>query len=182
MTRRTADWGLRTARVAGALLLAIAGTTSATAQTPDSVPPPQIDSAVRSPQSAPLSALDSVRRPTTPIGAMFRSFLIPGWGQATYGRKVSAGIMLGVEGLSVGMLLKISSDMGQIRSTDSERLADKRQQREDWAAILVFNHLMSGLEAYVSAHLYDFPGDLEMRPLPGGGTGIGVTLPLGGRR
>jgi hypothetical protein len=121
-------------------------------------------------------------RPTTPIGAMFRSFLIPGWGQATYGRKVSAGIMLGVEGLSVGMLLKISSDMEQIRSTDSPRLEDKRQQREDWAAILVFNHLMSGLEAYVSAHLYDFPGDLEMRPLPGGGTGFGVTLPLGGRR
>ena len=118
----------------------------------------------------------------SPTGVMLRSLVVPGWGQATYGRKVSAGIMLGVEGLSVGMLLKISSDMDQIRSTDSERLADKRQQREDWAAILVFNHLMSGLEAYVSAHLYDFPGDLEARPLPGGGTGIGVTLPLGGRR
>jgi hypothetical protein len=161
--------------VLGTLLV---GAAPLAAQVPDSAPavPPSTQ------LPAPSTVADSARRPTTPIGAMFRSFLIPGWGQATYGRKVSAGIMLGVEGLSVGMLLKISSDMEHIRSTDSERLADKRQQREDWAAILVFNHLMSGLEAYVSAHLYDFPGDLEMRPLPGGGTGIGVTLPLGGRR
>jgi hypothetical protein len=169
---------------AGFWVLLVSGASSAaTAQVPavpDSVP----SAANPGPRTQDLepSVPDSLRRPTTPIGAMFRSFLIPGWGQATYGRKVSAGIMMGVEGLSIGMLLKISSDMEHIRATDSPRLEDKRQQREDWAAILVFNHLMSGLEAYVSAHLYDFPGDLEMRALPGGGRGIGVTLPLGGRR
>jgi hypothetical protein len=168
--------------VLSALLI---GAAPLAAQVTDSAPavPPRTQDSVPSTQNpAPSTIADSARRPTTPIGAMFRSFLIPGWGQATYGRKVSAGIMMGVEGLSIGMLLKISSDMEHIRATDSPRLEDKRQQREDWAAILVFNHLMSGLEAYVSAHLYDFPGDLEMRALPGGGRGIGVTLPLGGRR
>ena len=142
------------------------------------------DTSVRVPPSTQLpapSTSDSIRRPTTPTGAMLRSFLLPGWGQATYGRKVTGGIMMGVEGLSLGMLLKIDSEMGQVPATDTLRLQAKRQEREDWLAILVFNHLMSGLEAYVSAHLYDFPGDLEMRALPQGGVRFGVTLPLGPR-
>jgi len=127
-------------------------------------------------------APDSIdHRPTTPMGAMFRSFLLPGWGQAVYGRKVTAGVMLGVEGLALGMILKASSELQYIRETGSDRDAAKLQEREDWMAILIFNHLMSGLEAYVSAHLYDFPGDLQLQALPQGGMRVGVTLPLGGR-
>ena len=127
------------------------------------------------PSAAPL------RRPTTPMGAMFRSFLIPGWGQAVYGRKVTAGMMMGVEGLALGMLLKIGNEIHQVAPTDSIRLTAKRQERQDWITIVVFNHLMSGLEAYVSSHLYDFPGDLQLRALPTGGMGVGVTLPIGRR-
>ncbi len=124
---------------------------------------------------------DSIRRPSTPMGAMFRSFLIPGWGQAVYGRKVTAGVMLGVEGLSWGMILKVQSETRYIQDTHSSLWHAKRQESQDWFTILVFNHLMSGLEAYVSSHLYDFPGDLQMRALPTGGMGVGVTLPIGGR-
>ena len=123
----------------------------------------------------------SVRRPTTPMGAMFRSFLLPGWGQATYGRKVTGGVMMAFEGLSIGMLLKIKSDERYIEETNSTKLKDKRQQEQDWITLIVFDHLMSGLEAYVSAHLYDFPGDLQMQTLPDGRMGVGVTLPLGRR-
>jgi hypothetical protein len=112
---------------------------------------------------------------------MLRSFLIPGWGQAIYGRKVTAGFMIGIEGLALGMTMKVNGELEHIRSTGSASEDAKLQEREDWLAVLVFNHLMSGLEAYVSAHLYDFPGDLQMRPLPQGGMGVGVTLPLGGR-
>ena len=115
------------------------------------------------------------------MGAMFRSFLLPGWGQAVYGRKVTAGIMIGFEGLSLGMLLKVHSEMDQIPASDTLRLSNKRQERQDWMTVLIFNHLMSGLEAYVSSHLYDFPGDLQLRALPGGGVRAGVTLPLGRR-
>lgn len=152
--------------VLGALLL-LGEAAPARAQVPDS--------AAVSPA---LSTRDTVHRPTTPMGAMFRSFLVPGWGQAVYGRKVTAGVMMGFEGLSWGMLLKISSEMDQIPGRDSLRIRDKRQERQDWIAVLVFNHLMSGLEAYVSAHLYDFPGDLELRAMPSGGMRMGVTLPL----
>jgi len=131
---------------------------------------------------APATAVDTTpRRPASPTGAMLRSFLLPGWGQAVYGRKVTAGFMLGVEGLSLGMILKTSSELDYIRTTGSSTEAAKLKEREDWIAILVFNHLMSGLEAYVAAHLYDFPGDLQLQALPQGGMRLGVTLPLGGR-
>ena len=119
--------------------------------------------------TAPPSSRPADGRPTSPTGAMLRSFAIPGWGQAVYGRKVTAGVMLGVEGLAFGMLLKISSERAQVVPTDTIRLHSKAQQKQDWITIVVFNHLMSGLEAYVSSHLYDFPGDLNMRALPAGG-------------
>ena len=115
------------------------------------------------------------------MGAMFRSFAIPGWGQAVYGRKTTAGIMIGFEGLSLGMTLKAWSEMRHIEATGSGSWRAKRQEQQDWMTLLIFNHLMSGLEAYVSAHLYDFPGDLEFRALPDGGVQAGVTLPLGRR-
>jgi hypothetical protein len=44
--------------------------------------------------------------------------------------------------------------------------------------MLVFNHLLAGAEAYVSAHLYDFPAALKVRALPGGRTGVGLSVPL----
>ena len=138
------------------------------------------DTARRTPPAA-RAPSDTIRRPGTPMGAMFRSFLLPGWGQAVYGRKVTAGVMLGVEGLSWGMILKVQSEARYIQDTNSPKWHAKRQESQDWFTILVFNHLMSGLEAYVSSHLYDFPGDLQMQALPTGGMGVGVTLPIGRR-
>ena len=166
--------------VLGALLL---GATPALGQIPDSSRVDSAAPAVPSTQHPAPATPDSTgpRRPTTPMGAMFRSFLLPGWGQATYGRKVTGGVMMAFEGLSIGMLLKIKSDERYIEETNSTKLRDKRQQEQDWITLIVFDHLMSGLEAYVSAHLYDFPGDLEMQALPDGRMGLGVTLPLGRR-
>jgi hypothetical protein len=161
---------------AGGWLVAalLAGAAPARAQVvapADSVP-------VAAPTPAP--APDSLRPPATPMGAMFRSFLLPGWGQAIYGRKVTAGVMIGFEGLAVGMALKSQAELDYIERTGSGRADAKRQERQDWLALVVFNHLMSGLEAYVSSHLWDFPGDLELRALPGGAMGATLSLPLRG--
>ena len=142
------------------------------------------DSLTAPPPSRPtVPAADTTapRRPTSPTGAMLRSFLLPGWGQAVYGRKVTAGFMMGLEGLSLGMIVKVSGELDQTRAAGGASAEAKLQEREDWITIMVFNHLMSGLEAYVAAHLYDFPGDLELQALPQGGMRVGVTLPLGGR-
>ena len=43
-----------------------------------------------------------------------------------------------------------------------ERVAARRTHLEDWLALLVFNHLISGAEAFVSAQLWDLPGQVSM--------------------
>ena len=58
---------------------------------------------------------------------------------------------------------------------DAERVDARRTQVEDWIAVLIFNHLFAGAEAFVSAHLQDFPTDLRVRAFPGG---VGVSFPL----
>ena len=42
-----------------------------------------------------------------------------------------------------------------------------------------FNHVFAGLEAYVSAHLADFPGDLQLQATPGGVGGARRASPSG---
>lgn len=57
----------------------------------------------------------------------------------------------------------------------------RRQQREDWTAVTVFLALLSGVDAYVSAHLGDFPAPLsvEAQPLGNGRVevSVGISLP-----
>jgi hypothetical protein len=62
-----------------------------------------------------------------------------------------------------------------------DSLDNKRAEIEDWFVLLIFNHLVAGAEAFVSAHLWDFPADLAARELPGGALGFGVNIRLGGR-
>jgi hypothetical protein len=126
---------------------------------------------------APVAAPDSASRPDSlrqdhlpPLGALWRSFLVPGWGQAKLNRKLTGGIFVAWEGVTLGMALKTRQELGYLRRTNSGRGNSKRQEHEDWLVLLVFNHLFAGLEAYVSAHLSDFPDDLRLRavPVPGG--------------
>ena len=39
----------------------------------------------------------------------------------------------------------------------------RRTHLEDWVTALVFNHLISGAEAFVSAHLWDLPAQVSMQ-------------------
>ncbi len=115
--------------------------------------------------------------PVSPMSAFWRSFLLPGWGQARLNRKLTGGIFVAWEGVTLGMSLKTRHELAYLRRTRSARGDDKRREHEDWIALLVFNHLFAGLEAYVSAHLADFPGDLELRAVPGG-AGASVSVPF----
>jgi hypothetical protein len=48
------------------------------------------------------------------------------------------------------------------------RTRSRRQQFEDWIAILAFNHLFAGADAFVAGHLGDIPRRLSMRPTADG--------------
>lgn len=60
-------------------------------------------------------------------------------------------------------------------------LVDARQeQREDWVAIAIFTLLLSGVDAFVSAHLGDFPEPLTIEGDPEiGVVEVGFRLPVG---
>lgn len=134
------------------------------------VPPLQAQSRADSVAPGPL-------RPT-PLGFFVRSLLVPGWGQAALDRKLSGGLFVAFEGVAVGMALKASHEMRYLERTGSARLKSKRDERADWLFLIGVNHLFAGLEAYVSASLYDFPGELRAQLLPDGRRGLGLTLPL----
>ena len=55
----------------------------------------------------------------------------------------------------------------------------REEQREDWIALTLFFLLVSGVDAFVSAHLQDFPEPLTLEPSQmSEGLEIGVSLPV----
>lgn len=172
---------MRRALAGGLLALALAAVPLAAQQdsavaVPDTVVPPA-DTVI--PVRAPGDTLGPPA-PASPMGALWRSILIPGWGQAKLKRKLTGALFVGWEGLTLGMAIKTSHELNYLRRTGSGSVSAKQKERQDWLVLLAFNHLFSAIEAYVSAHLWDFPPDLDLRavPMPGGGVGAGVTIPI----
>lgn len=110
-----------------------------------------------------------------PMGAFWRSFILPGWGQAVTDRPMTGAVFVAWEGVTAMMTFKAQGEANYLKSIGSPTLKLKRQEVQDWLILWIFNHLFSGAEAYVSAHLRDFPPDLKLRAYPGG---IGISIPL----
>ena len=125
----------------------------------------QVDSAAVDTAAVP----DSLRpRRVAPMGAFARSLLLPGWGQLRVGRKLTAGLFVATEALTLGMSIKASRDVSRLREqgADSAAIAAKKRTREDWYVLLAVNHLVAGLEAFIAAQLLDFPADLKIERAP----------------
>jgi hypothetical protein len=129
-----------------------------------------------------LSAQQAVRADSThrvgPIGALWRSLVLPGWGQAVTGRNVTGALFVAWEGTTMFMTLKAKQEADYFQASGSPNLHAKRQEVQDWMVLWGFNHLFSGAEAFVAAHLRDFPKDLKLRAVPGG---VGVSFPVPSR-
>jgi hypothetical protein len=150
----------------------------------------------RIPSSIPDSLL---RPPITPKAAFLRSVTLPGWGQTGLRRSTAALLFSVVEVGSLYMVGKARADLRRARSLstldslvagdpsltgaattrsvamDQGMLNARKLQVEDWLAILLFNHLLSGADAYVAANLWDLPARVSIQHTPGG-TGIGARL------
>ena len=57
---------------------------------------------------------------------------------------------------------------------DTDRVDARRTQVEDWIAVLVFNHLFAGADAFVASLLWDLPARVGARHLPRG-WGLGLS-------
>ena len=112
--------------------------------------------------------------------------LIPGWGQAVMKRRGAGAFFVFFEGLAVTMWVKSLHQQDYLESTtdpaestvEDDPLETKKAEIEDWFVLIVFNHLLAGLEAYVAGNLWDFPVELEARVLQDGSLGIGASLPV----
>ena len=125
--------------------------------------------------SAQAVAVPDTSRRIKPAAALWRSLLLPGWGQAATGRHFTGAAFATWEGVSIMMTVRAVQERNYMEESGSANLASKRQQVQDWVVVWVFNHLFAGAEAFVSAHLQDFPKELKVRAFPGG---LGVSLPL----
>jgi len=120
--------------------------------------------------------------PVSPAGAMWRSLLLPGWGQSKLGRRVTGAVFVFWEGVTLTMMVKSINQLDYLQRIDDgsepsrDKIDGKKQEIEDWAVLLIFNHLLSAAEAYVSALLWDFPGELKGGIAPSGDVAVGVTL------
>ena len=110
-----------------------------------------------------------------PMGAFLRSLVLPGWGQAATGRQVTGAAFVVWEGVTAMMTLKAQQEANYFKKIHANSLELKRQEVQDWMILWIFNHLFAGAEAYVSAHLQDFPPNLRLQAVP---NGVGLTLPM----
>lgn len=178
-----------------------------------------------------LPALDSVAAADTmgvsPRSAMIRSWLIPGWGQASVGAYARGGFFVAAQGAGWYMLLKSIARLAEAEAVEAARVSwvgdslraiifadpdgagaelrdpvafqetldeeprvaaaralveSRRQQRQDWVAGTLFLTLISGVDAFVAAHLADAPVSLETAVTPDGAVRLGVRVPTGRRR
>jgi len=120
-------------------------------------------------------ALDSLHRPPiSPKRAFLQSLVIPGWGQASLHRSTAGGIFVALEITSVAMLIQSKHELADARAAARDsvlapggagyvanplagRIAPRKQAVEDWAALLIFNHLIAGADAFVAAQLWNVP-------------------------
>ena len=139
----------------------------------------QPDTSVATADTTAQSAADSTRLRHKPAGALWRSLLIPGWGQVRLGRKLTAAAFVAAEGVTLGMALRANSQLRYLRriGADTATVNSQSQKREDWLVLMGVNHLLAGLEAFVTANLTDFPPELRIRRGPGW-VGAIVSLPV----
>ncbi len=60
----------------------------------------------------------------------------------------------------------------------SSRIGARKLHVEDWIAVIIFNHLISGADAFVEAQLWDLPSRISAERAPDGSTIIAISLPI----
>jgi len=159
---------------------------------PDTVPRP-------APRRIPSSIPDSLLRPPiTPKAAFLRSLALPGLGQTGLRRSTAATVFAAAEIGALYMVAKSRADLRRARALqrfDSVTVGDpslgepvtrvaavpvelinaRKLHLEDWIAVLLFNHVLAGADAYVAANLWDLPARVSIRHTPAG-IGLGAQI------
>lgn len=107
-----------------------------------------------------------------PMSAFLRSVLIPGWGQLAADKPVRGAFYFAMQTATVYMVLRTQN---RIDDAEGEGLKEsRREQREDWLVLAGFWALASGVDAWVSAQMWGFEG--EVVPPPDGSAGLALRM------
>jgi len=122
--------------------------------------------------------------PISPRSAFLRSVLVPGLGQAALERGTAGAFFVSLEALSLLMTIKSKRDLRVARRLETDsvfshfntqgtpvfvpspvagRVRARKQHVEDWVALLIFNHLFAGADAFVAAQLWDVPARVSVQ-------------------
>ena len=82
-----------------------------------------------------------------------------------------------VDPLEIEEALAADEEMTDLRGLETAR----SEQREDWMAVGIFFLFLGGADAFVSAHLAEFPTPVEVgfSGTPEGRVGVAVSIPVG---
>lgn len=81
---------------------------------------------------------------------------------------------------TLNLQLRIDSVDAVISSNSLVQSRERHMQ--DWITYTLFFTLASGVDAFVAAHLADFPADITAERRPGGATEVRISVPLPSRR
>lgn len=146
-----------------------------TAAARDTVAPEDAPPAGDTPAGVQAAAQDSVP-PITPVGALVRSLVLPGWGQTAVGRPARGAVYFAAEAASLFMVFKTQAKLSAARRAEppNEGLVESRAaQRENWIVLAAFWAFLSGLDAWVSTQFWDF--EPEVTPPADGSAGLEAT-------
>jgi uncharacterized protein DUF5683 len=115
--------------------------------------------------------VDSVKAPNPTI-ALLKSIAVPGWGQISNGKYIKAGIVIALETTLIGTYIHYWNKTEDARDTfenaaldDKSRLYrefdDAKDQRNRFAWFCATTIFVSMFDAYVDAHLANFPRSKE---------------------
>ncbi|WP_373059363.1 hypothetical protein [Gemmatimonas sp.] len=143
---------------------------------------------------APLTQRGRFTPPLTPKRAFLYSSLLPGYGQSRLDRGTSGALFASIELAAIVMVRRSRMDLREARRYQIDTLPNqylvagdsvikngsftnrftrdlvrtRRLHVEDWLAVVAFNHLFAGADAFVSAQLWDVPVELSAFPRPSG--------------
>lgn len=151
------------------------------------------DTTARGPRTRPAQGLPGrFTPPLTPRRAFLYSAMLPGLGQSRLDRGSSGALFAAVELSALVMLRRSAADLREARRLrtdslpanftvsgdsvvkqglyttryDTDLIRTRRLHVEDWLAVVAFNHLFAGADAFVAAQLWDIPVQLSATPSP----------------
>jgi hypothetical protein len=123
-----------------------------------------------------------VSPPVSPMGAFFRSLVLPGWGQVSVDQPGRGAFYFAMEAGSLWMLLKTNAKLNAARRAtplDDDLVGLREDQFEDGATLAVFWALFAGVDAWVSAQLWDWTGEVVPPPDGSAGAAFRYSIPVG---